>query len=221
MDGTDAPKRDSMGSLPATLSHKPPSHSESSSAPERQPINPEVADSLSELAVRRLGRPGMNDAEAMAVLRLLMEDVSAHLDGEACRAAVKAGVAVWKWLPTCADVIEAAKPFVDHRRDMRRLERERLAAKPEAKPERPLLADNTDADKLLRDTIATLNAGHNKLTGGTLPGAPTARSANLGPPRAPTAAEIAELKAMPSALPVGGASPALKAMLGITTEQAA
>jgi hypothetical protein len=82
----------------------------------------------------------------------------------------------------------------------------------------PVDVDNTAA---LATMVAKCNAGHRKLMGSSLPDAPKPRAPTGVGMRTPTAAELAEIAAQYPGTATGGASPALKAMLGITTDKAA
>jgi len=143
--------------------------------------------------------PGRDDSpqETAARLKLLMEDVSDALDAESASAAVRAGVRVWRFLPTCAEVVEAAKEFIADRSLRRKIEREaREAAERKALPA-PVYADPDDCAAILAKCYADLSAGYQNMEGRPMPQRRpmmAAVSANVSTAlRMPTADELAEV----------------------------
>ena len=178
---------------PATSAPSQRSTSFANSAPQRSAINPAIADLIGTLALRF--PPGRDDspAETSARLKLLMEDVSDALDSVACAAGIKAGVRVWRFLPTCAEICEQASDFLAERRaDNRRAHPEPQVALP---PPDPLCRDMLDA--ALAEMRAKLDAGHHALMGTTDTTRPR-RIIPPGPQRNPTDADYAELAAIMS-----------------------
>ena len=162
-------------------------------APERQRVNPAIADLLMTLIARY---PAARDADPRELdirFELLAEDVSDALDSVACAAAIKAGVRVWRFLPTCAEICEQASDFLAERRaDNRRAHFEPQVALP---PPDPLCRDMLDA--ALAEMRAKLDAGHHALMGTTDTTRPR-RIIPPGPQRNPTEADYAELAAIMS-----------------------
>ena len=177
----------------ATSEHKQSLALSSNSARERPRINPEVADQIGALALRFTPRRDETAAEARTRLRLLMEDVSQALDTPALAASIRAGVAVWRFMPTCAEICEQAADFLaDRRADARRAYR----APPSALPP-PETMTRADLDAALDAMRAKLDAGHHAIMGTTDTTRPR-RIIPPGPQRNPTGADYAELAAIMS-----------------------
>lgn len=171
-----------------------PSALSSVTAPARSPVNPAIADLLATLAARFPASRDADPNELDVRLELLAEDVSDALDPETCRAAIRSGVKAWRFLPSCAEIVEHAQPFLAERRARNREQREARQTAEQRRLPPPVYVNPDDAAAVLADMYAKLNAGHLAMTGSPMPGLPRVQAPkDERPLRAPTQAELAAL----------------------------
>ncbi|WP_426163063.1 hypothetical protein [Sandarakinorhabdus sp. DWP1-3-1] len=131
-------------------------------------------------------------------MQLLAEDLGETLDAQAFRAAIAEGRKTWRFLPTLAEIIEAAQPFLAERRDRMRQERERNEAADRRALPAPAYVAPQDTAGTLAETFAKIDANTRELLG-------QGKAASFAP-----YAERPHKIEMPA---VSDASPALKAMM--------
>jgi len=71
-------------------------------------------------------RANGSQPEEKLALRILMEDISERLDADAFKAAIREGKAKWRFMPTLAEIVDAAQPFLTERRQRNREQREAI-----------------------------------------------------------------------------------------------
>jgi hypothetical protein len=167
----------------------------------RQPINPEIMEMLAELAARF--PKGGDEAAEEVRLRLLAEDLSANLKPDALAYAIRNGVGGWHFLPKLAQIMDEAKPFIEHQRwsarhkaAQARIAEQRTLAAPI--PQEPV--DNTDLLAALRKKLDAADA--------------EIRNTNTLPPEKPLSWQILEQSGE-------HVSPGLKALVAQWKEKAA
>ena len=130
--------------------------------PQRTPINPAIMELLGELAMR-FPKADNGDGDKVR-LRLLAEDLSDTMSPGALAAAISEGRRVWRFLPTLAEIHEAAEPYrAEQRSKAREAELRALTAK---RPVDALESASTfDSGPILAEMRAKIAAGTAQLIG--------------------------------------------------------
>jgi len=141
-----------------------PSSNCSPKSERRPPINPAIMELLAELAVRF---PKTSDEAGDALrLRLLAEDLSGNLAPQDLADAIKSGVRKWRYLPTLAEVMDEARPHIEHRRWMaqhRAQQRQLADQRAYAKPYVPSVEQQARTDAVLAEMRRKLAEGDAQL----------------------------------------------------------
>ena len=141
-----------------------PSSNYSPKSARRPPINPAIMELLAELAVR-FPKTGDEAGDALR-LRLLAEDLSGNMAPQDLADAIKGGVRKWRYLPTLAEVMEEARPHIEHRRWKARHAAEQRAIADQrayAKPYVPSLEQQARTDAVLAEMRRKLAEGDAQL----------------------------------------------------------
>lgn len=146
----------------------------------RPPINPEIMEQLAELAGRFT--KASDEGGERVRLRLLAEDLTANLKPDAFAYAVRNGVGGWKFLPTLAEIMEEAKPYIEHQRWAAR----HRAIEAQVARDWPMLTSRTPPEPV--DNTAVLDALRKTLTAADQ----EIRNTNTLPPEKPLSWQLLE-----------------------------
>lgn len=126
-------------------------------------IDPAINERVAMLASRF--PKGGDEGEEFARLRLLAQDLTETMDVAAVDAAISEGRKTWRFLPTLAEIIEAAQPFLAERRAKMKSDRERREAEEAKRLAPPVYVDAADTDAMLKALYAKIDAGSRQLMG--------------------------------------------------------
>ena len=144
--------------LPSSSNYSPKAE------PPRSPINPAIMELLGELAMR-FPKADNGDGDNLRI-RVLAKDLSETMSPAALSAAIEEGRKVWRFLPTLAEIIEAAEPYREEQRFRARQAQLREEGR-RLQPQPAIAGPPIDNSALLTEVRAKIEAGTAALLGHT------------------------------------------------------